>query len=343
MIDAPALEGGVEEVAAVAVATWPSSDEQARPGWRETFIGYAYLLPALVVLAGFHFIPILYALYISLFNWRIRQGPFVGLDNYGSALTSPDFWDALKVSVFYAAGVIPGTLILSVLIGYALHQRIGGRAIYRLVYFIPYITPVVAAALVWRWIFHAQYGILNFVLGLVGIAPQGWLQEPSSLIELLLSQAATLLPGWLIGPSEALVSIMIFTVWHALGFGVVIVLAGLSNIPQELYDAARVDGAGPWRILWRITLPLLSPTLFFLTIVSTIGAFQSFNSIYVMTDPVHGGPLGTTRNVTMYIFQNFFEFTKLGYASAVAFLLFFIILGLTVLQLRVLGRRVHYQ
>ncbi len=342
-MEAPGLEGEVEEITVSTVATWPASEEQIRPGWRETLVGYAYLLPAVAVLAGFHFIPILYALYISLFNWRIRQGPFVGLDNYISALTSPDFWDALKVSVFYAAGVIPGTLILSVLIGYALHQRISGRAFYRLVYFIPYVTPVVAAALVWRWIFHAQYGILNFFLGLVGVPPQGWLQEPSGIVEVMLQQAAAVLPAWATGPSEALVSIMIFTVWHALGFGVVIVLAGLSNIPQEIYDAARVDGAGPWRILRQITLPLLSPTLFFLTIVSTIGAFQSFNSIYVMTDPQHGGPLGTTRNVTMYVFQNFFEFTKLGYASAVAFVLFFIILGLTILQLRVLGRRVHYQ
>ena len=115
MIEAPALGGGIEEVAVNAVATWPVAVEAARPGWRETFVGYAYLLPALVILAGFHFIPILYALYISLFNWRIRQGPFVGLDNYATAVTTPDFWDALKVSAFYAAGVVPGTIILSVL------------------------------------------------------------------------------------------------------------------------------------------------------------------------------------------------------------------------------------
>ena len=120
-------------------------------------------------------------------------------------------------------------------------------------------------------------------------------------------------------------------------------MAGLSNIPSEVYDAARIDGAGTWPLIRRITLPLLSPTLFFLMVVSTIGAFQSFSSIYVMTDPVHGGPLGTTRNATMYIFQNFFEFTRIGYASAVAFLLFFIVLGLTILQVRVLGPRVHYQ
>jgi multiple sugar transport system permease protein len=201
----------------------------------------------------------------------------------------------------------------------------------------------VAAALVWRWIFHAQYGILNYALGLVGIAPQGWLQEPDGIVELLLQPFGVAVPTWAAGPSQALMSIVIFTVWHSLGFSVIIVLAGLTNIPGEVYDAARIDGAGSWALLRRITLPLLSPTLFFLMVVATIGAFQSFNSIYVMTDPQHGGPLGTTKNATMYIFQNFFEFTRLGYASAVAFLLFFLVLGLTVLQLRVLGRRVHYE
>jgi ABC-type sugar transport system permease subunit len=138
-------------------------------------------------------------------------------------------------------------------------------------------------------------------------------------------------------------AITVFTVWHSVGFGAVIVMAGLSNIPNEVYDAARIDGAGSWPLLWNITLPLLSPTLFFLMVVSTIGAFQSFSGIYVMTDPSHGGPLGTTQNATMYIFRSFYEFTRLGYGSAVAFLLFFVVLGLTILQVRVIGPRVHYQ
>lgn len=311
--------------------------------WRDTLIGYLYLLPAFVVLLGFHFLPIFFAFYISLFNWRIRQGPFVGLGNYTTALNTPEFWESLKVTFFYAAGVIPANLVLAVLIGYALHQRIRGRSLYRLIYFLPYVTPVVAAALVFRWIFHSQYGILNFVLGVVGIGPQGWLLEPDGIVEIFLQHVGVAAPGWAAGPSQALASVMLFTLWQSIGFGVVIVLAGLSNIPTEMYDAARIDGAGERSILRHITLPLLSPTLFFLTIVFTIGAFQSFNSIYIMTDPQHGGPLGTTRNASMYIFQSFFEFTRLGYASAVAFLLFFLVLGLTLLQLRILGRRVHYQ
>jgi multiple sugar transport system permease protein len=249
----------------------------------------------------------------------------------------------LKVTTYYAGGVVVASLVLSVLIGYALSQRIRGRSLYRLVYFLPYVTPVVAAALVFRWIFHAQYGILNYALGLIGIPGQQWLLEPRGIVELVLSSVGVAAPGWAVGPSLALVAIIIFTVWHSVGFGVVVVLAGLSNIPTEVYDAAKIDGAGPWPLMRHITLPLLSPTLFFLMVVSTIGAFKSFISVFFMTDPTHGGPLGTTRNATMYIFQNFFEFTRIGYASAVAFLLFFIVLLLTLIQVRVIGPRVHYQ
>ncbi|HZT06097.1 MAG TPA: sugar ABC transporter permease [Chloroflexota bacterium] len=310
---------------------------------RGAFQAYLYVLPAFVILLAFHFLPIFYAFYISLFNWRIQQGGFTGLANYANALTNPEFWDSLKVTVYYALGVIVANLVLSTAIGYALSQRIRGRVLYRLVYFLPYVTPVVAAALVWRWIFHAQYGILNFGLGLIGVPAQQWLLEPRGVVELLLQPFGVAPPAWLAGPSLALVCIIVFTVWHTIGFSIVVVLAGLANIPGEVYDAARIDGAGSWGILRHVTLPLLSPTLFFLMVVSTIGAFQSFSSIYVMTDPTHGGPLGTTRNATMYIFQNFFEFTRLGYASAVAFLLFFIVLGLTIVQVRVLGPRVHYQ
>jgi len=305
--------------------------------------GYLYLLPAFAVLLAFHFLPLLYAFYVSLFNWRIRQGPFLGLQNYANILTDPDFWDSLRVTFYFAVGIIPTTLVLSFLIAYALFRVTRGRALYRLVYFLPYVTATVAVALVWRWIFHAQYGVLNWVLGFAGLPPQQWLLEPRGVVELALGAAGVVVPEWAAGPSLALVSIIIFTVWHGLGFAIVVMLAGLSNIPSELYDAAKVDGAGEWSLLRHVTIPLMSPTLFFVSVVSTIGAFQSFNSIYVMTDPAHGGPLGTTRNATMYIFLNFFEFTKLGYASAAAFLLFLIILGLTLFQMRVLGPRVHYQ
>ncbi|MBI2887657.1 MAG: sugar ABC transporter permease [Chloroflexi bacterium] len=325
------------------VAAYAGTPWRLPKALRETALGYAYVLPAFAILLGFHFLPIFYAFYISLFNWRIRQGPFVGLENYQSAVSNPEFWESLKVTFYYALGVIPAHLVLSFLIAYALFQQIRGRGLYRVLYFLPYMTATVAAALVWRWIFHSQYGILNLALDKIAIGPQEWLLEPRGVVELVLGALGVAAPEWAAGPSLALLSVIIFTVWHGLGFGVVIMLAGLSNISGEVYDAARVDGAEGWALMRHITLPLLSPTLFFLVIVSTIGAFQSFNSIYIMTDPDHGGPLGTTRNATMYIFQNFFEYTRLGYASAVAFVLFVIVLALTIFQMRVLGPRVHYQ
>jgi multiple sugar transport system permease protein len=332
------------EIAATLAEPRPKAERRGFAGaWRETATGYAYLLPAAILLLGFHFLPVFYALYISVFNWRIRQGDFIGLRNYQNALTNPEFWDSLKITFYYALGIIPLTLIISFLVAYALFKAIRARGLMRLIYFLPYVTPVVAAALIFRWIFHSQHGVLNWLLETVGLPAQAWLLEPSGIFELLFGAFGITLPSWAVGPSLALVTIMIFTIWQSLGFSIVIMLAGLSNIPSEVYDAAKVDGAGEWTLLRRITLPLLSPTLFFLSVVSVIGAFQSFGSIYTMTDPNHGGPLGTTRNATMYIFLNFFEFQRLGYASAVAFILFFVVLILTIIQLRVIGPRVHYQ
>lgn len=322
--------------------TPPVAAKPKGPSWREASAAYLYLLPATVILVGFHFLPVFYAFYISLFQWRIVQGPFVGLENYLYIFTSFDFWQSIVVTVYYALGTIPVTLVLSFFIAYLLFQKVAGKGLYRLVYFMPYVTSTVAAALVFRWIFHSQYGILNFIITKIGIGAQTWLLQPKGIFRLLFSALGIALPPWAAGPSLALVSIMLFTIWQSMGFSVVILLAGLSNIPNELYDAARIDGAGEWRIMRYITLPLLTPTLFFLLIVSVIHAFQTFSGIYVMSDPQHGGPLGTTTNATMYIFLNFFEYARLSRASAAAFVLLFIVLALTLIQMRVIAPRVHY-
>lgn len=308
---------------------------------RSSLIAYLYLLPATAILLVFHLFPIVYALYISLFNWRLIQGPFVGLDNYTNAVTSPEFWQALGVTLLYAGGTVPVTLVLSFFIAYALFHKARGRGLYRMIYFLPHITSGVAAALVFRWIVNPRYGVLNGVLDLVNLPHQQWLLEPRGIVELLLQPAGIAVPEWAGGPSLALCCIMIYTIWHSLGIAVVIMLAGLTSIPPELYDAAKVDGAGEWGLLRHVTLPMLTPTLFIMSIISVIGAFQSFNSIYAMTSP-HGGPLGTTRNLPMLIYTTFYESGRVGAASAMAFLLLFILLGLTVLQLRVLGGRVTY-
>src|SRR5262249_50200490 len=151
------------------------------------------------------------------------------------------FWNSLRVAVFYALGVIPATLLLSFLIAYALHRNLAGRVAYRVIYFLPYITAMVAAALVWRWIFHPQYGLLNFLLQSVGLPVQQWLLEPRGILAILLGTFGVGVPEWAAGPSLALVSIIIFAIWHKLGFCTVVLLAGLSNVPPEVSDAARVD------------------------------------------------------------------------------------------------------
>lgn len=302
---------------------------------------FLYLLPAALILLVFHVLPIFYAVYISLFNWRVVQGAFIGLDNYSRAFTAPEFWRSLLVTVFYVIGTVPFSLAISFVIAYLLFQKIAGRSFYRVIYFMPYVTSLVAIALVWKWIYHPDYGLLNWLLSFFGIPAQRWLQESTGIFVLLGRSAGLTVPDALGGPSLALVALVGFAIWHSIGFDVVVLLAGLSNVDPELYDAARIDGAQRIALLRHITLPLLSPTLFFLSTVSIIRSFQAFIQIYVMTNPT-GNALGTAETITVSIFKSFYEFTRLGYGSAMAMILFVIILAITLVQLRVAGRRVHY-
>ena len=370
--------------------------------WKDTLVAYLYILPATVILVTFHFFPIFYAFYISLFNWGLIQGSFAGANNYIKAVTSEDFWHALNVTVYYVLGAVPLSLGVGLLVAYLLFQKIRGRSFYRTFYFMPYVMSLVAAAMVWRWLYHPSYGFFNDVLALFGVDKWLWLDESAGVLTLALGyvgipfkngyftdggltfalniimvalavvclvlarrgRTGAVIGGIIVGlclffgivdsqflqlpstslvkipdPSLALVSVVIFSTWQHVGFDIVIFLAGLTGISPELYEAARIDGANERQIFRHITFPLLSPTTFFLMIISTIGTFQAFNHIYIMTA---GGPMGATRTVTMFVFQNFYDFTKVGYASALAFILFFIILGLTIIQFRLAGRRVEY-
>jgi len=308
--------------------------------WRQTGIAYLYLAPALILLTAFHFFPALYGFYISLWRWGIIKERFVGFENYVRLLTDEAFWRSLGVTVWFVLLVIPAEMVLGLLIAYLLFQPIRARGLYRTAYFVPYVTSTAAAAVVWRWIYNPNNGLLNGVLDLLHLPRGQWLQESSGILALLGQQVGISLPGWAAGPSVALVSIAAMSVWAYTGFYVVIYLAGLGNIPKELYEAARIDGANEWQVFRTITLPLLSPTTFFLLVVGTIGALQAFNQIYVMTG---GGPLDTTRTVTMLIFKTFYQQTRVGYGSAMAFLLALFIMGLTVLNFRIAGRRVYYE
>jgi multiple sugar transport system permease protein len=370
--------------------------------WKDTLVAYLYILPATIILVTFHFFPIFYAFYISLFNWGLIQGSFAGANNYVKAVTSEDFWRALNVTVYYVLGAVPLSLGVGLLVAYLLFQKIRWRSFYRTFYFMPYVMSLVAAAMVWRWLYHPSYGFFNDLLALFGIDKWLWLDESAGVLTLALGYVGipfkdgyftdagltlalniimvalvvvcvvrarrgstiALIGSIIVGlclffgivdsqllqlpntslvkipdPSLALASVVIFSTWHHVGFDIVIFLAGLTGISPELYEAARIDGANERQIFRHITFPLLSPTTFFLMIISTIGTFQAFSHIYIMTA---GGPMGATRTVTMFLFQNFYDFTRVGYASALAFILFFIILGLTIIQFRLAGRRVEY-
>lgn len=295
------------------------------------------LAPALLVLGVFGIAPLAAALYMSFFGGKHGMGVFVGWENYKDALTSPAFWRSFSVTAYYALGTVPASLVFSFAIAYALSKIVRGRAFFRMVYFLPYITSAVASAMIWRSLFNAQGGIFNLLLHYSGIEPQQWLLEPRGVLHLISGGS---IPAN-VGPSLALCCIVLFDIWHSSGFMIVVFLAGLTAVPRELEEAARIDGAGAYQVLKNITLPFLSPTLFFLAIVSTIRACQAFNSFYALTQG-GGRTLGTTENLIMHIYSNFYEYGFWGYGAAVATLLSLAIIVLTAIQWRMAARRVLY-
>ncbi|MDX9972939.1 MAG: sugar ABC transporter permease [FCB group bacterium] len=294
------------------------------------------LAPALLILGAFGIAPLFGALFMSLFDSDDR---FVGLANYARAFGDREFWNSLFVTAYYAFCTIPVTLVLSFVIAYALFRLGRGRGFFRTVYFLPYVTSAVAAATVWRVIFHPQVGLVNTLLAKFGVSElPTWMLEPRGVLYLLTDGAIPVN----VGPSLALLVIMLFEVWHSSGFAIVLFLTGLTAIPRELEEAARIDGANRRQLVFRVILPLLSPTLFFLAVVSVIRAFQAFNAFYALTGNGRG-PVNTTQNLTVYIYTNLYEYHDLGYGATVATLLCVAIVALTLVQWRVLGRRVHYE
>lgn len=310
----------------------------------EALQAWLFVLPAVIVLGIFQIFPAIAAFYMSLFKWDVVQGAFRGLGNYSdwlydNSIRSPDFWRSLSTTFAYVIFTVPLQIALALVLAYLLFQKMRGRGLYRTVYYLPYVTSFVAAAAVFVWVFHPNYGLINEVIGLLGIGPQRWLDEPNGIFDIAASAFGVKLPGWLAGPSLALVVLSLVTIWHYLGYNVVIFLAGLSNISPEYYEAARLDGASERQLFTKITLPLLSPTTFFVFTVASIGVLRSFDSVYVLTN---GGPLDTTRTVTLLVFKTAFQQAQFGLGAALAFILTLIILLFTLIQFRVLGRRVTY-
>ncbi len=382
---------------------------------REATLAYLYIIPALVVVIVFGLYPVFKAFYISLHEWSIVKGPYVGLENYRTLFSDPKVGKSFQVTVFYVVATVPLTMLISLVLAYLLFRPMRARSLFRTLFFLPYVTSLVPAAMVWQWIFNSQSGVLNYVAGgssraaavvvdvlgsppvvylsivlaaawgiylirtrrrrsgfgtwLLGIVagllcvvflwwairpaandgfvqlmrgffPVRWLQEPRGILLYLGKQLGFTPPPWLQGPSMALLAVSLVSMWHFTGYDVVIYMAGLSNVPPDLYEAARIDGATEGHLFTKITLPLISPTTFFLLITSTIGAFRAFTMFYVLTN---GGPLRTTTSVTFMIYEQFYNAARWGYASAIAVVLFVVILVMTLLNQRLAGSRVIYQ
>jgi len=286
---------------------------RATPWW--------FVAPALLVIGVFFFVPVLGALAVSLTDFDLyaladpRNLRFVGLENYGQLLARPLFWKSLGNTFYFVLVGVPLSIALSLGAALLLDSRLARfKALYRTALFAPVVTTLVAVAVVWRYLFHTRYGLLNDGLARLGIEPIDWLGDPH----------------W------AMPAIILLAVWKNFGYNMIIFVAALQSIPADLYEAARIDGASTWRRIRSITLPLLAPTLLLVSIITTAGYFQLFAEPYVMTE---GGPLQSTVSVLYFMYEEGFKCWNLGSASAVAFLLFLLIFGFTAAQLRFAGER----
>lgn len=302
----------------------------------------AFLLaPGGAVLFVFGLLPLAYGLLLSGYDLQRGRGPFVGFMNYGLLLHDEGFRQSTAVTAYFVVLTVPVALVLSFLAASALFRLAFARGVYRTVFFLPYITSVVAAATVWRAMLNPQRGFINTGLGALGLDRGDWprwLLEPRGVLGLVTGGAIP----YDIGPSLALVCASAFAIWQSAGFMIVVFLAGLSFVPRELEESARLDGAGWWRVTRHITLPLLSPTIFFLTVVSLVRSFQAFDHFYALTGDGRG-PLDTTQTLTVFIFTQFYEYGREGYGAAAAALLTAAIVAFTLMQWRFARRWVHYE
>jgi ABC-type sugar transport system permease subunit len=248
------------------------------------------------------------------------------------------WWQGLLNTVYYVLFTVPAELVLGLFLAVLLFQNIKGKGVFRLIYFLPYVTNPVAAASVFRVIFSSRVSApVNSLLSVIGAEQLMWLDEPQGIFQMLFP--AVTIPGWLSGPSLALVVICLYGIWTYAGYNTVVFLAGLGSIPMPLYEAAAIDGANRWQQFRNITLPLLSPTTYFLTLVAVIGTFKAFNHIWVLRS---GAALGTTDTASVIIFNEFNRNTRYGYASALALVLMGLILVLTLVNNRIAEEKVFY-
>ncbi len=320
--------------------SYASSRNRVPESVSSSFWGWLFVWPALAMMLIWNIFPSFFALWISLFDKYnfIGKSSFVGLLNYHILMRDPLFWRALSNTFWYVVITVPTGIILGTLIAVLLNEKIKWLGLFRTAYFLPYITALTAAAAVWQWLYHPEFGFLNWLLGTSGF---DWLHTPDGVIGLALRPLGLHITGFWAGPSVAFSAIMLMTIWHFLGYNIVILLAGLQSIPKQYYEAAELDGAGWWQKQRFVTWPLLSPTTFFLAIIGLIGSFQVFTQVYVMTPT--GGVLNDTLTIAMYLYNKGFRDSDFSYASALAVTMFLIILTLTLIQRKVLERKVTYE
>ena len=287
-------------------------------GFRKFFWISIFILPSLAGIMLFSIYPILSSLRLTLFEWDLLLPPrYVGLDNFIKMAGDANFHTAVLHTFTYLIGYIPAVLVLGLGLALILNTPLKGKVFFRGAYFLPVISPWVAVALLWRWIFNSNYGLMNYFLSLLGIHGPAWLADP----------------GW------AMPAIIITSVWKDIGFVMILFLAGIQNIATEYYEAASLDGANAWQRLRHITIPLLSPTTFFITTMLLINSFQVFDQVWVMTG---GGPAGATSVIVQQIVRNAFDFSRMGYAATLSWFLFAIIFIVTLLQMKLQNRWVTY-
>ncbi|HNT77822.1 MAG TPA: sugar ABC transporter permease [Anaerolineae bacterium] len=285
---------------------------------RRTITGYLFILPFILGFLIWFLLPAAVAVWLTFYDWNMIRDPiFIGLENFKEIFRDKLFLQSLKVTAYYTLVSVPVSLVLSFLVAMLLNSKVRGISVFRTIFYIPSIVPAVANAVLWNFVFNTEFGLINMVLRALGLPKVMWLQKPE----------------W------AMPALILMSLW-GLGGGVVIYLAGLQGIPETLYEAAEIDGAGRWAKLRYVTVPLISPVMFFNLIMGIIGSFQVFTAGFLITA---GGPQNATLFYVLYTYRTGIQYFDMGYAAVLAWILFFIILGLTLFVFKYVGRLVHYE
>ena len=284
--------------------------------WRERS-AYLFLLPGVIIFSVFTVASMIFIIYLTFHRWSIIEPdkPYVGLQNYEDMIHDERFVQSVLNTIYFTGASVPVTMAIGLVLALLLNQPIRGRALFRTAYYLPVITPFVVSALLWKWLYNGDFGLFNYYLLKGHIIDQPLL--------------------WLSDKNLAMPAVILMTVWSGVGFSMVVYLAGLQSIPAQLYESAKIDGAGVLKRIWYVTIPMLRPTTLFLLVIGVIGSLQVFTQIFVMTS---GGPVNRTTTMVYYMYLWAFKYYDMGYASTLAFALFLMLLAFTALQLRLFRR-----